>query len=269
MKYENIVYKKEQAVCIITMNRPEAVNALSLEHVDELNHAMEMAEKDDEIKAIIITGGNSCFSAGFDLKYFAKGRRKENKAILDVIDKIRDVEKKIESLRQPVIAAISGPCLAGGLEIAISCDLRIASENAVFGFPEIKFGALAIAGATQRLPRMIPVGLAKELHFLGESIDANEAYRIGLVNKVVPNGAVLVEAMKLASRLAERSPVAVKLCKFLINTGLKADLNTAMEFERKMSLEIINAPEFEEARSKAGEKEAVYRHIFNQPGQNS
>ena len=228
-----------------------------------------MAEKDDEIKAIVITGGNSCFSAGFDLKYFAQGQRKDNKAITDIIDKIRDFEKRLENISQPVIAAISGPCLAGGLEIAISCDIRIASENAVFGFPEIRFGALAIAGATQRLPRMIPVGLAKELHFFGESIGAKEAYRIGLVNKVVPNESVLGEAIKMASKLADRSTLAMKLCKFLINTGLKADLNTAMEFERKMSLEIINAPEFEEARNKAGEKEGVYRHIFNQPGQNT
>ena len=146
--------------------------------------------------------------------------------------------------------------------MALSCDLRIAAEDATFGLPEIRFGALAIAGATQRLPRIIGMGKAKEMHYTGNSITAQEAYRIGLVNRIVPPASVMDETKQLAKVLVQRSRRALKIVKFLINAGASTDLNTALEFEAEVSKNLFVPEEMIEEKTKAAEREDVYRKIF-------
>lgn len=234
------------------MSRPGRRNAFNTAHVNEMMNVFDSIETDDSVRAVIITGGDKCFSAGMDLKQPAD------------IDAIRLFFKKVENCSRPVIAAINGACLAGGLELAICCDLRIASEDAIFGLPEIRFGALAIGGATQRLPRIVGMGKAKEMHYIGDPIDAQEAYRIGLVNKLMPNAAVMDEAKKIAKTLSERSRSAMRLVKFLVNTGMRVDLNTGMEYEAELSRASFEASREEtlEARRKAAEREGTYKKIF-------
>lgn len=262
MTYKNVIFKKEDEIGIITFHRPEARNALSKELLTELICIMDEIDDDERIKAVIVTGGKKYFSAGFDLKQLAQYEGKSKAPIMKIVDQIRVFQKRLESCTRPVIAAVCGPCLAGGFEIAISSDLRVVSEKSIFGLPEIRFGGLGFAGATQRLPRMIPIGLAKEMHLLGEPISAQEAHRIGLVNRVVPNDKVLDEAITIARKLASYSPSAVKMCKFLINTGTKLDVTTAMDYETELSRYLTEAPEFEESKKKAAEREGIYEHIF-------
>jgi len=253
VSYEALIYEQEEGIGIITLNRPERRNALNTVLVGELSRLIDEMARDEGLRVAIITGGDRFFCAGFDLK--------EQSPTL--LDEIRMLYRKLESFDRPVIAAINGSCLAGGCEMAISCDLRIAAEDSTFGFPEIRFGALAFAGATQRLPRLIGVGNAKEMHYTGEPIDAQEAYRVGLVNKVVPPASVMDEARKLASTLAQRSPAALKMAKFLINAGMRTDLNTAMEFEAEVAKNLYASPEaIKEEMSKAAAKEDVYKKLF-------
>jgi len=147
--------------------------------------------------------------------------------------------------------------------MALSCDLRVAADDSIFGLPEIRFGGLAFAGATQRLPRLIGIGKAKEMHYTGEPIDANEAHRVGLVNRVVKPESVLEEAKRLAATLAQKWTVALTMAKFLINTGMKMDLSTAMEFEAGVAKNLYANPDALLAEmSKAAEREAVYKKLF-------
>jgi len=252
MAYDTILYEKEDGAGIITMNRPKRRNALSPALVREMTDALEKIRDDETINAVIITGGEKFFCSGMDLK-----EPSEN-----LLDEIRDLNKMIENFQMPVIAAINGQCVAGGLEMAISCDLRIAAEDATLGLPEIQFGALAIGGATQRLPRLIGMGKAKELHFTGEPIDAQEAYRIGLVNKTVPATSVMDEAKKMAGTLALRSLSALKMAKFLINTGMRTDLNTGMGIETEVSKGLFHT--VPEEMKKAAERDGVYKKIFEE-----
>lgn len=256
MTYETITYEKEDGIGIIKLNRPEQRNALNLTLVKEMTKLIDQIAGDEEIRVVIITGGEKTFSAGADLKELYAT------PVLAFLDEIRILYKKIENLDKPVIAAISGHCLAGGCEMALCCDLRIAGEDATFGLPEIRFGALAIAGATQRLPRIIGMGKAKEMHYTGTSINAQEAYRIGLVNRIVPPTSVMDETKQLANTLVQRSRRALKIVKFLINAGARVDLNTALEFEAEVSKNLFVATEMEEEKKKASNREDVYRKIF-------
>lgn len=259
MAYETIMYEKEDGIGIVTLNRPDRRNALNIVLVREMTRLIDEIAADEELRVVIITGGEKWFSAGADL------RDLQETPAATFLDEIRALFRKIENFDRPVIAAINGYCLAGGCEMAISCDLRVAAENATFGLPEIRFGALAIGGATQRLPRIIGVGKAKEMHYTGDPIDAQEAYRIGLVNRIVAPGSVMDEARKLANTLAQRSPAALKMVKFLINAGMRTDLNTAMEFEAELSKNLFASPEaFREETRKAAEREDVYKRIFGQ-----
>jgi enoyl-CoA hydratase len=255
--YETIKYEKENGIGIITLNRPERRNALNITLVREMTKLLDQMATDEDLKVVIITGGEEWFGAGADL------REVTGASVLSFLEEIRTLFRKIENFDRPVIAAINGFCLAGGCEMAISCDLRVAAENATFGLPEIRFGALAIGGATQRLPRLIGIGKAKEMHYTGDPIDAQEAYRIGLINRLVPPESVMDEARKLANTLAQRSPIALKMAKFLINAGMRADLDTAMEFEAEVSKNLFTSSEaFQRETRKAAEREDVYRRIF-------
>lgn len=232
MSYENLIFENQDGIGIITINRPQALNALNADTMAELDALVDAIAKDPSVKVVIITGaGDKAFVAGADIAYMqplsaAEGRAwgKAGQAVFD----------KIENLPQPVIAAVNGFALGGGNELAMACDIRIASEKAKFGQPEVTLGITPGFGGTQRLPRLVGKGRAKELLYTGDMIDAAEAYRIGLVNKVVAPEELMDAAKALARKIMSRSPVAVAMCKAAVNEGIDADLQTGVAYEAEV-----------------------------------
>jgi len=225
----SIVLEIEGRIGIVKISRPKALNALNKEVFLELGERIDDIRTDEQIKVVIITGdGDKAFIAGTDVVEMQHlsviGAKEYAKQAGVVID-------KIDRLNKPVIAAINGFALGGGCEVALACDIRIASENAKLGFPEINFGIIPGSGGTQRLPRLIGISRAKELIFTGEIIDANEAFRIGLVNKVVSQGSLLDKAKAVASKIASKGRIALSLAKEAINKGVGVDLSTGLAYE--------------------------------------
>ncbi|HOP85507.1 MAG TPA: enoyl-CoA hydratase-related protein [Syntrophorhabdaceae bacterium] len=229
MGYETIILEKDAPVGIIKLNRPP-VNPLSVKSYLEIYDAICELEKDESIGAIIITGnGEKAFAAGLDVKDVM------GKSAVETLDFLwsapRKAFDKLTGIEKPTIAAIFGLALGGGCEVALCCDLRIASEDAVIGLPEINLGIMPGSGATQRLPRLIGVTKAKEMLFTGDTINAQEAYRIGLVNKVVPKEKLMEEAMTLAKKLAAKPRAALGLIKRCVDNGLNMDLPSGLTLE--------------------------------------
>ena len=250
MGYKTILYEKKESIGTITLNRPKAMNALSSEMLRELSDLLDKVEEDDSVKVVIITGGNEkFFAAGADIKELesfqnpmdAHGFTKMAQAAIT----------KFEDFDKPVIAAISGYALGGGLELSMACDIRIAAENASFGQPEITLGVIPGGGGTQRLPRLVGVPNAKELLYTGDRIDANEAHRIGLINKVVPVDSLMDEAMKMAKKIVSRPGVAVTITKLAVNSGVNtANIHSALEYEQR-GFEILFSTEDQKEGMKA------------------
>jgi len=226
MGYEYILVEKEGAVGTVTLNRPKVLNALNPALMKELAEALEAFDADPELRVIILTGGEEHFAAGADIKEMVQR---------DAVQMLQGVHgntwRRIGRITKPLIAAVSGYALGGGCELAMICDILIASESAKFGQPEIKLGIIPGAGGTQRLPRAIGKYRAMEMVLLGNFIDAAQAERWGLVNRVVPKGQVVAEAKKMASELAKRPPLAVKMGKQAILQGLNVDLETGLALE--------------------------------------
>jgi len=217
MEFKNTLYEKAEGIATITINRPDALNALNEETISELLARFDDAEKDDNVKVIILTGaGDRAFCAGADLKMM-KGASPVRGT--ELAKHGQSLGNRIEALGKPVIAAINGYALGGGIEIAMACDIRIASENAQIGQPEINVGLIPGWGGTQRLPRYVGKGIAKEMIFTGKRIDARTAERFGLVNMVVPVDQLSVKVKELATELIGKPPIAIKLCKALINNS--------------------------------------------------
>lgn len=228
MSYEVIQLTKEDGVAVITLNRPP-MNPLSSQVYRELSLAVDEVQNDASIKAVIITGaGNKALAAGADVSEMARLTPVE---VYQFCQGSRIALEKIENLKKPVIAAVSGIAFGGGCELALACDFRLAADNAKFGQPEIGLGIIPGNGGTQRLPRLIGVAKAKELIFLGEPIDAATAEKIGLVNKVVPADSLLEEAQKLARKLASKPVMAMQMAKEAINTGINLDIGSALTLE--------------------------------------
>lgn len=240
MTFNTLIYEREGAIGVVTLNRPKNLNALSDELLLELEQVLEEIEEDGTVGAVIFTGQEKFFGAGADITEIVNIRSpvEANR----FIKKVRRVFAKLAELRQPTIAAVSGLALGGGCEIALACDVRIAAENARFGLPEIKLGVLPGAGGTQRLPRLVGAGRAKEMLFSGDPIDAQEAYRIGLVNRVVPVGSLMEEAKRMAGTFLERPGYAIMTIKRLVNEGLNMDLNSALALEAR-NFEILFSTE--------------------------
>lgn len=231
MGYETIIYEKEEGICIITFNRPKQLNAISFQLKEEVSDAFDKMEKDDDVKAVILTGGTKAFCAGADIKERSGVVRTQPAYYFSQRKTHFDFYGKIEHFEKPVIAAISGVAVGGGCEISLACDLRIASETARFGVPEVKLGMIPAGGGTQRLPRIIGITKAKELLYTGDFIDAQEAYRLGLVNKVVPVEQLMDEAKALAQKIAQNPPLAVKFAKRAVNVGMQMDLMSGLDYE--------------------------------------
>jgi enoyl-CoA hydratase len=223
-------------VGIICLDRPARMNAIGSTMKADLAHVFfELARKDDRVNAIVITGsGNRAFCAGADIKERAQETITAAKYVFSQ-RATHDLFLGIEDFEKPVIAAINGVALGGGLELALCCDLRIAAEHSRLGLPEVKLGVIPAAGGTQRLPRVVGEALAKQLIFTAELIDAHEALRIGLVNKVTSQVELLATAIAIGNQIAGLPPLAVRLAKRAINRGLQTDLASGLEYERYAS----------------------------------
>ncbi|MCP2042157.1 enoyl-CoA hydratase-related protein [Pontibacter sp. HSC-36F09] len=215
-------------VALIQLNRPKELNALNLQLMGEMRDALKELDENDEVRAIIITGNERAFAAGADIKQMA------GKTAIDMlnIDQFSTWDQ-IRKTKKPIIAAVSGFALGGGCELAMTCDMIVASETAQFGQPEIKIGVMPGAGGTQRLTKAIGKAKAMEMVLTGKFISADEAEKHGLINRVVPVELYLEEAFKLAGEVAQMSPVAAKLAKESVNRSFETNLDEGLHFERK------------------------------------
>ena len=228
---EFITYEVEGQIGIITINRPKALNALNSAVLDELDKTLDAVDQ-EAIRCLILTGaGEKSFVAGADIGEMSTLTKAEGEAFGK---KGNDVVRKLETFPIPVIAAVNGFALGGGCEISMSCDIRICSENAVFGQPEVGLGITPGFGGTQRLARIVGTGKAKEMIYGARNIKAEEAYRIGLVNNVYPAEELMPAAKKLASTIARNAPIAVRNCKRAINEGIQVDMDQAIVIEEKL-----------------------------------
>jgi len=214
--FSTILLSSDDGVAIIKLNEEKSLNALSYLMLKELKAALDLIGKDESLKVTILWGGESVFGAGANLKEVSKISNSYEAYVYS--RNIQSVFNCFEDFQKPVIAAIGGYALGGGLELALSCDIRIASENARLGLPEVKLGVLPAAGGTSRLTRLVGRARAKELVFFGDPVPAAEAYRLGIVNRVVPDGKLIEEAMKMAKVLATRAPIALAMIKNAINS---------------------------------------------------
>ncbi|GAA0078172.1 short-chain-enoyl-CoA hydratase [Clostridium sp. CTA-5] len=229
MELKNVVLEKEGHLAIVTINRPKALNALNSETLKDLDTVLEDLEKDNNVYAVILTGsGEKSFVAGADISEMKDLNENQGREFGELGNK---VFLRLENLDKPVIAAISGFALGGGCELAMSCDIRIASEKAKFGQPEAGLGITPGFGGTQRLARIVGLGKAKEMIYTCDIIKAEEAYRIGLVNKVVSLESLMDEAKAMANKIIANAPIAVKLCKDAINRGMQVSIDKAVLIE--------------------------------------
>jgi len=230
--YNNVLYQTDNGIGMITLNRPKALNALNSELLKELNGLLDEIAQDDSVKVVVITGsGDKSFVAGADIAEMQSMSPMEGRAFGKFGQAIFN---KLENIPQPVIAAVNGFALGGGCELAMACDIRIASDRAKFGQPEVSLGIVPGFGGTQRLPRLIGKGRAKELLYTADMINAEEAYRIGLVNKIVPADELLSTTKELAEKIMARAQVAVQLCKAAVNTGMDIDLESGIAYEAEV-----------------------------------
>ncbi len=231
MSFTHLVLTKEDGIGIITINRPKAMNALNTEVLSELGEAVAEFRYDSEVNVCIITGEGKAFVAGADIAEMAE---------LDAVSGREfgrfgnSVFTSIEEMEKPVIAAINGFALGGGCELALACDIRLASEKAKFGQPEVGLGITPGFGGTQRLVRAVGPNKAKELIFTGKMINAMEAHAMGLVNHVYPVDSLMEEAKKMAKEIASKAPLAIQFCKRAINEGIEMDLKRGLEMESNL-----------------------------------
>jgi enoyl-CoA hydratase len=231
MEFKYVVYEKSEGVATITLNRPEALNAFSKEVVEEILHALEDARNDENVRVVVLTGaGEKAFSAGADIKSMVGMTALKARELSLMGEKLC---LALENLEKPVIAALNGYALGGGLEVAMSCDFRIASENARMGQTEINIGLIPGWGGTQRLTRLVGKTKAKELILTGKMIDAKTAEQLGILNMVAPADKFRDTVRQFALELASKAPVAVRVAKALINKGADIGLESAVALERE------------------------------------
>jgi len=252
MEFKYIIYEKSDGIATIMLNRPEALNAFSKDVVLEILHALEDVKCDDGVRVVILTGaGDKAFSAGADIKSMAGMTALKARELSLLGEKLC---LGLENLEKPVIAALNGYALGGGLEVAMSCDLRIASETARMGQTEVNIGLIPGWGGTQRLTRLVGMTKAKELVYTGKMIDAKTAEQIGILNMVVPADKFRETVRQFALELASKAPVAVKVAKALINKGSGMSLDSALALEREGFGVVASSEDFKEGVAAFTEK---------------
>ncbi|MDQ0201462.1 enoyl-CoA hydratase [Neobacillus ginsengisoli] len=225
-----LVSTLENGIVVITLNRPDAANALSIKVLEELKNVIDNCKFDPSVRCLVITGaGEKVFCAGADLKERAG---MDEQTVRKTVSLIRECINNLETLPQPVIAAVNGAAFGGGTELALACDIRVASEKAKFGLTETSLGIIPGAGGTQRLPRLVGKGRAKELIFTARRIDAEEAKEIGLVEYVESPESLLEKAIEIAGQIVRNAPIAVRQAKFAIEKGFDVDLTTGLAIEQ-------------------------------------
>lgn len=231
MEKEYVRCQIEEGIAVVTIDNQPALNALNAPMLTQLDQTFDALAKNQEVKGVIITGaGEKSFVAGADISEFIQIK---GDAAVGFMARGQRIFDKIEAFDRPVIAAVNGFALGGGNELAMCCDIRIAAENAIFGQPEVNLSIIPGYGGTQRLPRLIDPGKAKEIIFADERINAQEALRIGLVQRVVPKGQAVEEAKKLLKKIMGKGPVAIKMAKKAINEGLKMSLREGLDLEAR------------------------------------
>lgn len=228
MEYQNIKIEVENGIGILTLNRPDVRNALDYRTWDEIREGMRELKYNDKVRVIILTGaGGKAFASGADIRALQVRTVGEQ-----MNSEINDILYEIQYLTKPVIAAVDGYALGGGCELSMACDIRIATKKSKFGQPEANLAIIPACGGTQRLQRLVGIGKAKELIFTGDVISAEEAERIGLVQKVVEDGTVLDAAKEMAAKILKKGPVAITLAKMAVNVGNDVDLHAGLMLER-------------------------------------
>ncbi len=248
-------YEKDGRIAVITINRPEAMNSLSVEVQTGLQEAYADFKENDDLWVAIITGaGEKAFCAGADIKSFRQA------SSADVPERPSTPRLRPDTIWKPFIAAINGYCLGGGLELSMTCDMRIAAEHAQLGQPEVNIGFMPGGGGTQRLPRFVPRALAAEILLTGDRISAQEAYRIGLVNKVVPLDELMSTAKKMANTICERGPLGVRATKKALIRGYSMPLEDGLRLETELAAQIRTSDDFMEgARAFAEKRPPAYK----------
>jgi len=258
MNYKTIILEKiiEAKLGVITLNRPEVRNAINPAMRDELSQAVGEMEMDDDVRAIIITGGPKVFAAGADIAAMVEKTAVEQFSR----SSLWDLAFKMEQSRKPMIAAIAGFCLGGGCELAMACDIRIAAESAKFGLAEINVGIIPGGGGTARLTRLVGLGKAKEMVLTGKMIGSDEAYRINFINQVVPDERLMETVMEMAGMMTKHSPVAIGLAKYAVQNAADADLHTARSIENAcFSLAFASEDKTEGMKAFLEKRKPVYK----------
>lgn len=257
-KLVNIQVNVEDEIALVKFNRPKALNALNDETLKELDEIFECIKFDNSVKGVILTGEGKSFVAGADIVQMLPYKALEGRLYADKAQKIFN---KIEEIEKPVIAAVNGYALGGGCELALSCDIRIASTNALFGQPEVGLGVIPCFGGTQRLPRLIGSGLAKELIYTGRKVKAEEALQMRLVNKIVEPEALLEESINMMKEITKHALIAVGFAKMAINRGLEMDIANGLELEKDAAAITFATDDKDEGMSAFVEKrKAVFKN---------
>lgn len=241
--YHTISVEKKEGIGYLTLNRPDVRNAFNQEMIDEIRDALRLIDKDEEIRVLIITGAGKAFQAGADIAELSVMKPMD---ILRWNEGIVRINAALEKLRQPVIAAINGHAMGGGVELAISCTLRVIAESAKMALPEVKLGIIPGTGGTQRLPRLIGKGRAAELILTGDAITAKQAFEIGLVNKVVPDGKTVDEAVEMATRIIANAPIAIEMAKDALEMGKDLPLEHAVQYSQKNCVTCFSTEDMKE-----------------------
>lgn len=248
MEYRSLIYKKENGMATIILNRPRALNALNAELIDELLDSVRKAAEDSEVKVLILTGAGRAFSFGADISEFSQAQEKGRKdSTWDLLLKSQEIIRLLSGMPKPTIAALNGFATGLGLDLALSCDLRIAAERAKLGEAFVSMGLIPDGGGTFLLPRLVGLAKAAEMIFLGEPVNATEAERIGLLNRVVPNQELEKSTQEMANKLAKGASLAIGLAKRALWKNLQGDLDSALKLEAACQKTCLESEDHREA----------------------
>jgi enoyl-CoA hydratase len=243
MAYENLIFEVEDKIALITLNRPKALNALNDDLLKEINGALDEVESNAAIKGAIITGAGKAFVAGADISQMASYNPEQSRVYMTFG---QETFNRIEAIEKPIMAAVNGFAFGGGNELCMACDFRYASEKALFGQPEVKLGIIPGFGGSQRLPRLVNPGNAKEILLSGRNVTAEEALRIGLVSKVCPVDDLLNESKAIMKTIVSYPAHSLRYCKVAVNRGMDTDLYKAIELEKDLISLCFSSPDQKE-----------------------